>query len=87
MILLLAIPCTVIAHTWHIHLLKKLTAYTSNLAINFEPVHGIILGALIFHEYQSLHPGFYLGTLIIIAANFTQANLTRTAKKNSGKIN
>lgn len=76
-LLTLALLCTVLAHTMHIHLLRRLSAYTSSLALNFEPVHGIILAALIFHEYKDLHPGFYLGALTIITANIAQPILER----------
>ena len=76
-LLVLALACTVFAHTMHIHLLRRISAYTSNLAINFEPVYGIIMAALIFHEHKDLHPGFYLGALTIIAANVIQPILDR----------
>lgn len=76
-LLTLALACTVFAHTLHIHLLRRLSAYTSNLAINFEPVYGIILAALVFQEHHQLHPGFYLGALTIIAANLIQPVLER----------
>lgn len=68
-LLLLAWVCTVFAHGYHIHLLRRLSAYTSNLAINFEPVYAIIAAAVLFHEYRELNTGFYLGMLTILAAN------------------
>ena len=76
-LLTLAIICTLIAHTWSIHLLRRLTAYTANLALNFEPVWGILFGAVLFHEYQFLHPAFYLGAALIIFANFLDPWLRR----------
>lgn len=76
-LLVLAIICTLIAHTWNIHLLRRLTAYTANLTMNFEPVWGIILGAVVFHEYQELHAAFYCGTALIILANFLDPWLRR----------
>ena len=68
-LLLLALVCTVFAHGFHIHLLRHLSAYTANLAINFEPVYGIIAAALLFGEHRQLHPGFFLGTSAILVAN------------------
>ena len=68
-LLLLAWACTVFAHAFHIHLLRHLSAYTANLAINFEPVYGIIAAALLFGEHRQLHPGFFLGTSAILIAN------------------
>jgi len=76
-LLTLALLCTVFAHTLLIYLLRRLSAYTSSLAMNFEPVHGIILAALVFQDYKDLHPGFYLGALTIIAANIAQPILDR----------
>ena len=69
-LLALAILCTALAHTWNIHLLKRLTAYTANLTMNFEPVWGILLGSIIFREYEQLQISFYLGAALILLANF-----------------
>lgn len=69
-LLTLSILCTTIAHTWNIRLLRRLTAYTANLTMNFEPVWGILLGAVIFQEYTELKTSFYLGAILIILANF-----------------
>lgn len=68
-LLILSGVCTVWAFSFHIHLLRHFSAFASNLAINFEPVYGILLAALIFHEYHELNSMFYLGALCIIAAN------------------
>jgi drug/metabolite transporter (DMT)-like permease len=76
-LLLLAWLCTVFAHAYHIHLLRYLSAYTSNLAINFEPVYGILAAAVLFGEHRDLHPGFYVGTAAIIAANILHPLILR----------
>jgi len=68
-LLLLAWLCTVFAHAFHIHLLRHLSAYTGNLALNFEPVYGITAAALLFAEHRTLHPGFFVGTAAILLAN------------------
>ena len=67
--------CTAFAFSFHIRLLRHFTAFAANLAINFEPVYGILLAALLFAEHKGLHPSFYLGTLTIIAANLLHAAL------------
>lgn len=79
-LLTLALLCTVIAHTWNIHLLRHLTAYTANLAMNFEPVWGILFGAIFFLEYEDLRPGFYLGAALILVANFLDPWLRKKRK-------
>lgn len=68
-LLLLAWLCTVFAHAYHIHLLRYISAYTGNLAMNFEPVYGIIAAALIFGEHKQMHPGFFAGSATILLAN------------------
>jgi drug/metabolite transporter (DMT)-like permease len=68
-LLLLALVCTVFAHGFHISLLKHLSAYTMNLAFNFEPLYGILAAALFFGEYKELHPLFYAGLATILLAN------------------
>jgi drug/metabolite transporter (DMT)-like permease len=68
-LLVLAWACTVFAYAFHIHLLRHLSAYTTNLANNFEPVYGIIAAVVLFGEHRQLHPGFFLGAAAIIVAN------------------
>lgn len=68
-LLLLAWVCTVFAHGFHIRLLKHLSAYTMNLAFNFEPLYGILAAAAFFGEHKDLHPLFYAGLATILAAN------------------
>lgn len=68
-LLVLAWACTVFAYAFHIHLLRHLSAYTTNLANNFEPVYGIIAAVVLFGEHRQLHPGFFLGVSAIIVAN------------------
>lgn len=76
-ILLLAWACTVFAHAFHIHLLRHLSVFTANLAVNFEPVYGIIAAALLFGEHHQLHPGFFLGTSTILLANILHPLILR----------
>jgi len=79
-ILFIALVCTVIGHGWHIHLLRKISAYTGNLAMNFEPVYGILAAAILFGEYKELHPAFYLGATTILAANLLNPWLAQRLK-------
>lgn len=76
-LLVLAWVCTVFAHGYHIHLLRRLSAYTANLAINFEPVYGIIAAAVLFGEHRQLHPGFFIGAATILLANFLHPVILR----------
>jgi drug/metabolite transporter (DMT)-like permease len=68
-LLVLAWVCTVFAYAVHIQLLRHLSAYSSNLAFNFEPVYGILMAALVFGEHRQVHPGFFVGMAAIVFAN------------------
>ncbi|MDI1234269.1 MAG: DMT family transporter [bacterium] len=67
-IAILALVCTNIAFVLNLNAMKKVTAFTANLAINLEPVYGIILAAFILNEHQFLNIQFYIGTAIILSS-------------------
>jgi len=67
-LLILGVICTALTFSISIWLLERLTAYQVTLAINMEPIYGILLAALIFHENNELKLSFYLGSLFIIGA-------------------
>ncbi len=69
-LLILAIACTVYAYSGVVRLLKYISAFTANLAINLEPVYGIIFAYFIFGDSEKMTLGFYAGTTIICAAVF-----------------
>lgn len=57
----LAFVCTHLTLILSLNALRYLNAFTLNLSINLEPVYGIALAFLIFHEQQYLTPRFYIG--------------------------
>ncbi len=67
-IIFLAWGCSLYAYAAAIHLMKKLSVFYIQLALNLEPVYGIILALLIFGEKEKMGWNFYLGTVIIAAA-------------------
>jgi drug/metabolite transporter (DMT)-like permease len=67
---LLAIVCTAYPYVATIRLMKSISAYTVVLAVNMEPVYGIILAALIFGSSEMMTGGFYAGAAIIITSVF-----------------
>lgn len=67
-LIVLAVACTVVAFILQLNALRKISAFTANLSYNLEPVYGIILAFIIFGENKRLHPGFYWGLLLILAA-------------------
>ena len=76
-ILILGFLCTSYAFAAIVEIMKELSAYTVVLAINLEPVYGIILAFFIFGEAERMSGGFYLGTLIIIMSVFSYPYLKR----------
>ncbi len=74
---ILALICTVFAYSIYNNLLKTFSAYETSLAINFEPVYGIILAAVLFHEHQQLHPLFFIGAATIVLANLLNPILAK----------
>lgn len=77
-ILILALVCTAYAFVAIVYLLKNLSAFVVSLAINMEPVYGIILAFFIFGESEQMDAGFYVGTLIILGSIFVYPLLRKT---------
>jgi drug/metabolite transporter (DMT)-like permease len=73
----LGIVCTSYAFVVSVEVMKVVSAYTVSLAINMEPIYGIILASLIFKESEYMSVGFYAGTIIIIIAFFMFPVLNR----------
>ncbi|AGA78303.1 DMT family transporter [Echinicola vietnamensis] len=67
-LLLLGGVCTVYAFSVSVELMRRLSVFVINLTVNLEPVYGIILAVLIFGDQEKMTPGFYMGTLIILAS-------------------
>lgn len=63
---ILAFVCTHLTLILSLNALRYLDAFTLNLSVNLEPVYGIILAALIFHEHESLTLRFYIGGALIL---------------------
>jgi len=64
----MAIVCSVYAYSVMIDLTRKLSVFFLNLALNLEPIYGILLALLIFGEQEVMGWNFYVGTLIILSA-------------------
>lgn len=67
-LLVLAIACTSYAFAAMVYLMRHLSAFDVTLAINMEPIYGIILAWSIFGESEQMDGGFYVGAAIIIAS-------------------
>lgn len=61
----LSLFCTVLGQSLALSALKKLTPFTTVLLVNLEPVYGIILAMIFYHENKELGVGFYIGISLI----------------------
>jgi len=78
-LLVLALACTLLPFVMWIQSLKYVSAFSTLLVLNLEPVYAILLAAVLFHEYEELTPLFYGGTAIILLAVVLQPQLRRLA--------
>jgi drug/metabolite transporter (DMT)-like permease len=67
-LLVIAWFCSVWAFQLSANALKKISAFTVNLCYNLEPVYGIVLAFLVYHENEYLGGSFYAGLSLIILA-------------------
>jgi drug/metabolite transporter (DMT)-like permease len=79
LLLILALACTLAPFALSLVALKHLTAFTTALALNMEPVYAIVLAIIIFREQQQLTSGFYAGVAIILAVVFSHPVVLRRA--------
>ncbi|MDX5319895.1 MAG: EamA family transporter [Bacteroidota bacterium] len=84
-LLILSILCTSVAYVLALLALKEISAFTANLAINLEPVYGILLAIPIFQEHKELDWRFYLGTGIILFSVFLYPVIRRAQRKKAEK--
>ena len=67
-LIILSWLCTVLAFYLALSALEKVSAFTVNLSYNLEPVYGIVLAFLIYHENKDLGNSFYIGLFLIMIA-------------------
>lgn len=71
----LAWLCTVLCFDLQLNALKKVSAFTSTLSYNLEPVYGILLAFIFFNENKALNGHFYIGVGLILLAVILQMGL------------
>ena len=60
-----------------VNLLKKISPYTVTLTVNLETIYGITFAYFIWKNEETMTPGFYLGTLIILSTIIGNSLLKR----------
>ncbi|MBA3971013.1 MAG: EamA family transporter [Bacteroidetes bacterium] len=64
-----------------VNLMKKISPYTVTLTVNLETVYGILIAYMLWKKDEEMTPGFYLGTMIILATIFGNSLLKQYLKK------
>ncbi|QBB70985.1 DMT family transporter [Pseudolysobacter antarcticus] len=80
LLLLLAMGCTLLPFALSLVALRHLSAFSSQLAINLEPVYAIVLAALLLGEQRELGILFYAGVAIILGAVLVYPLLSRRSE-------
>ncbi|MEL6591024.1 MAG: EamA family transporter [Bacteroidota bacterium] len=65
---ILALLCTTLAYSLTMLALKHVSAFTTTLSINLEPIYGMLMAAAFFQENEELGWRFYIGAAIILAS-------------------
>lgn len=78
---LLSVVGTAFTFVASVNLMKHISPYTVSLTVNLETIYGIILAYLIWQKDEAMTPGFYTGTLIILATIFGNGILKSYLKK------
>lgn len=67
-LIILSWCCTILTFILYIKALKKVSAFTINLTLTLEPVYGIILAFIVYHENKNLSKYFFVGFGLILLA-------------------
>jgi drug/metabolite transporter (DMT)-like permease len=67
----LAWGCTLLPFALSLKAMKHLSAFSTNLTVNLEPVYGVLLAGFFLKEHHQLSNNFYWGVIIIISAVFS----------------
>lgn len=77
LLLVLAAGCTLLPFILWLKALHHVSAFSTLLLLNLEPIYAILLAAIFFQEYKELSPGFYLGAGIVVFTILLQPWLRR----------
>jgi drug/metabolite transporter (DMT)-like permease len=66
LLVILAMGCTLLPFALSLAALRHLSAYSTQLIVNLEPVYAILLAMLLLGEQHELGRGFYAGVAIIL---------------------
>jgi drug/metabolite transporter (DMT)-like permease len=71
MLAALSFVCTNWAYNMSMSALKKISAFNYVLAVNLEPVYGVLMAAVFLGEYKQFSERFLAGAFIVLASVFS----------------
>jgi drug/metabolite transporter (DMT)-like permease len=74
--------CTALAYVAGVGVMRTLSAFRVALITNLEPVYGIVLAFLFFGNREQMTSGFYVGSILILAAVFIYPIYKKRRQKN-----
>jgi drug/metabolite transporter (DMT)-like permease len=81
LLLILSMGCTLLPFALSLVALRRLSAFTTALAVNMEPLYAIVLAIVLLGEQQDLQPSFYLGVAILLLVVFSHPILHARSMK------
>lgn len=85
-LIVLALCCTVWAQSLALNALKHITSFTATLSVNLEPIYGMALAFIFFHENEQLNSGFFGGMAVICLSVVLQTMKVIRSRSTKGYI-
>ena len=84
LLLVLAAACTLLPFILWLKALRYVSAFTTQLLLNLEPIYAILLAAVFFQEYKELSLSFYLGATMVVSTILLQPWFRRLRMRETG---
>ncbi len=69
--------CTLLPFALSLAALRHVSAFSTAIALNMEPVYAIVMAIVLLGEQRELSSSFYLGVAIVVAAVFLHPWMVR----------
>jgi drug/metabolite transporter (DMT)-like permease len=81
LLIALALGCTLLPFALSLVALRQLSAFSTALAVNMEPVYAIVLAIILLGEQRELSLSFYAGVAIILVVVFAHPLFSRRSRE------